>query len=76
MSAADNKKGHKQKSGYKLKRTPIAQYDMDGNLIAVYANQTEAARQTGICRTMINRVINHDLGRNSTHGYIFKRVEA
>lgn len=73
MSAKENRQVRNKYKKYKKITTPIAQYDKDGNLIAVYDNQTVAAKETGIGRTMINRVLN-DSTRHSTHGFIFKRV--
>lgn len=75
VSAKENRQVRVKYKRYKKKTTPIAQYNKDGKLIAVYDNQTVAAKETGIKRTMINRVLNDPL-RHSTHGFIFKRVDA
>lgn len=72
VTPAENRKSAKGKT-FKKRTTPIAQYDLDGNLIAVYDNQMDASRKTGIGIQMINRVVN-GRKRNSTHGYVFKRV--
>lgn len=51
---------------------PVAQYDKDMNLIAIYESAREAERQTGIGYKMISRVCKGD--RPHTHGYIFKFI--
>lgn len=45
------------------------QYDLDGNLIAVWPSQQEASRQLNISSGNINYVIRGKL--KSTHGFIF-----
>ena len=45
------------------------QYDLDGNLIAVWPSQREASRQLNISSGNINDVIKGKL--KSTHGFIF-----
>ena len=53
----------------KKKVRPIAQYDLKGNLIAVYPSIMEASRQTGISDRCIGRVVRGEYGRITTGGY-------
>ncbi len=55
--------------GVKRNVRPVAQYDLDGNLIAVYENMAEAQRQTGISNKCISRVVRGEYGRITTGGY-------
>ena len=51
----------------------VAQYSLDGELIAVYKNQAEASRKTNINRYSISDVLR---GRNRTGGgYIWRFVD-
>ena len=49
---------------------PVAQYDKEMNLIAVFESAREAERQTGIGYKLISRVCREE--RRSTCGYVFK----
>ena len=51
----------------------VVQYNLDGEVIAIYNSARECERQTGIGYKMISRVCNG--GRPYTHGYIFKFKE-
>lgn len=45
------------------------QYDLDGNLIAVWPSQSEASRQLGISRQNITKAVNNQ--RKTAGGFIF-----
>lgn len=62
-------------SAYKRKhrrRCAVGQYNTDGELIAVYPSQAEAARQLGICKQSIVNVLR---GRQKTGGGFLWRYE-
>lgn len=48
---------HKTKGKKRGKIKPVAQYTLDGELVAVYKNQVEAANATGISRYSISDVL-------------------
>lgn len=51
------------------KSAPVKQYTLDGQFVAEYPSQSEAARQTGICQASI---YNNCSGKiTKTHNYIF-----
>lgn len=52
---------------------PVAQYDLDGKLIATYKSQSEAARQTGINRYCISNVFRGH--RHTAGGYYWRYVD-
>ena len=53
----------------------VAQYDLIGNLIAIYPSVKEAWRQTGISRSHISDVANDNPKYKTAGGYIWKFVE-
>ena len=54
----------------KKNNKPVAQYDLDGNFIALYESARQAELETGIGYRMISRVCKGE--RPYTHGFIFK----
>ncbi len=64
---------HAIKTGLRSPRgNPIAQYDQNHNLIAVYRSTCEAARVTGVSRGGISHCLN---GRCETSGgYVWKKI--
>jgi group I intron endonuclease len=53
----------------------VAQYDKDGNLIAIYDGIREAGRQTGISHQTIQKVAKGDKYRKTAGGYVWKYLE-
>jgi len=49
----------------------VSQFDLFGNIIAVFRSVTEASRQTGVSRESISLCVNHYT--HSAGGYIWKR---
>lgn len=62
-----------QKKAAEQSKTPVAQYDQDGNLIAVFSSQKEASEKTGVCRSSITHVVRGQ--RKTAGGYIWRYVE-
>lgn len=59
---------------YGLIHSPlVAQYDLQGNKLFVYASQTEAARKTGITREFINMCCMNK--KKTAGGYVWKYEE-
>lgn len=56
----------------KMRRGAVGQYSIEGELIAVYPSQAEAARQLGICRQCIVNTLG---GRQKTGGGYVWRYE-
>ena len=50
----------------------VQQYDLDGNLIAVYPSLKEAERQTGVCATGIGACARGNKWCKTSGGYIWK----
>ena len=59
----------RSKRAQKYAETPVIQSDMDGNIIAVYRSQSEAARQTGLQQTAIGKCCRGEI--TNTHHYKF-----
>lgn len=55
---------------------PIAQYDLKGNLVAIYPSVKEAWRQTGISRSHISDVANGNPKYKTSGGFIWKFIES
>ena len=53
-------------------KQPIAQYDLDGNLIATYTSIAEAVEKSGFRQSGISSVLKGTY--KSTNGYVFKRI--
>lgn len=51
-------------------KTKVAQYDLQGNLLAVFNSQREASEQTGTCRSSITRCVRGS--RKTAGGYQWK----
>ncbi len=65
---------HALDTGLRLPRgNRIAQRDMSHNIIRTYRSACEAARITGIGRSMISHCINHRA--NSAGGYLWEKIE-
>ena len=62
-----------QKKAAEQSKAPVAQYDQDGNLIAVFSSQKEASEKTGVCRSSITHVVRGQ--RKTAGGYIWRYVE-
>lgn len=61
-----------QKVAKEVNKKKVAQYDLEGNLIAVYESQKEAGEKTGSCRHKISLVVS---GKRKTHNnFIWRRV--
>lgn len=61
-----------QKVAKELNKKKVAQYDLEGNLIAIYKSQKEAGEKTGSCKNKISLVVN---GKRKTHNnFIWRRV--
>ena len=64
-----------------IRPSKIAQYTLDGKLIAIYDNSTEAYKATGVCARNIKQVANkepyNDKGftRKQAGGYIWRNVD-
>ena len=56
----------------KIVITPIAQLTPEGEVVGVYQNQSTAARENGISRSCITRVVNKN--RKTYKGFIWKRI--
>lgn len=76
-----NKENHKRKleSGLNVvpdnagrPKQPIAQYDLEGNLIATYSSIAEAVAKSGFRQSGISAVLRGSY--KSTNGYVFKRI--
>lgn len=50
----------------------VAQYTLEGDLVAIYESQKEAGELTGSCRHKISLVVNGL--RNQHNGFVWKRV--
>lgn len=59
----------RSKRAQKYAETPVIQSDMDGNIIAIYRSQSEAARQTGLQQTAIGKCCRGEI--TNTHHYKF-----
>lgn len=74
-----NAKGKKRSAEVRKKmsenrhKKAVAQYDLEGNLIAIYPSQIEAERQTGIANTNISMCCRGIY--KQMNGYIWKRIE-
>lgn len=68
-------KGQKRKHKVKqpLRRKPINQYDLKGNLIASFESQTEASEKLGIDVVYISRVCRRE--SQQTFGYVFLFID-
>ena len=68
-------KGQKRKHKVKqpLRRKPINQYDLKGNLIASFESQTEASEKLGINVVYISRVCRRE--SQQTFGYVFRFID-
>lgn len=53
----------------------VAQYDLEGNLIAVYDGVREAGRATGISHQSIQKVAKGDKYRKTAGGYVWKYLQ-
>lgn len=53
---------------------PVAQYALNGDLVATYPSAHEAARQTGFFRQSINSCCNKRKHHNTAYGYIWKYI--
>ena len=63
----------KIKKGGSKKRTPVAQYDKQNNLIAVFNSIKDAAENTGCYKNRIHECL---IGkRKSTKGFIWKHIQ-
>lgn len=56
-----------QVKGAEASKTKVCQYDLDGNLIAIYDSQREASEKTKICRSSITKCVNNK--RKTAGGY-------
>lgn len=54
---------------------PVVQRTIDGKVIEVFNNCSEAADRTGICSVNINRVANHDRRRKQAGGFLWTFLE-
>lgn len=55
-------------------RKPVAQYDLDGNLIAIFPSAREADKLTGIGYKQISAVCNGN--KKTAHGYVWRFLES
>lgn len=55
-------------------KTKVRQYDLDGNLLAVFSSQREAAEKTGTCRSSITRCCTGK--RKTAGGYKWNYLES
>ena len=53
----------------------VAQYDIEGNLIAVYEGVREAGRVTGISHKSISKVARGVKYRKTAGGYVWKYLQ-
>ena len=44
----------------KVSKTKVAQYSLDGTLLAIYESQRNASEITGVCRSSITQCVNHN----------------
>lgn len=60
--------------GFKCKKTSkrkVVQYDIYGNIVAIYLNQNDASNSTNISQAIISRICLHKQ-RTSKDGYVFR----
>ena len=64
---------YNRKGKVRGKVKPVAQYDLDGSLVATYKSQSEAARATGINRYCISNVFRGH--QHTAGGYYWRYVD-
>ena len=73
MKGNNYNSNRKIKRGGSKKRTPVAQYDKQSNLIAVFNSIKDAAKNTGCYKNRIHECL---IGkRKSTKGFIWKHIQ-
>ena len=58
------------KKNWTSKPIPVAQYDMEGNLITMYPSMAAAGRVVGATSYMISRATEGSRGRKSCKGFV------
>lgn len=72
LTSSENQKHKFENSNYKTSNRAVVQLDLDDNVIAVFESVIAAARELGISRQGIDKVVHGTYGRITAGGYKWK----
>lgn len=72
LTPSENQKHKFENSDYKTSNRPVAQMDLNDNIIAIFDSVIAAARELNISRQGIDKVVHGTYGRITAGGYKWK----